>query len=104
MLTDVAIRKIGPSEKRREVPDGKVSGLYLIVQPSGVKSWAVRYRAFGIPKKFTLGSYPAIDLATARKRAQEALGDVAGGRDPGAAKSAAREAAKAERKADSDRV
>jgi integrase len=104
MLTDLEIKKLPIPESRREIPDGRIAGLYMIVQPSGAKSWAVRYRAFGIPKKLTLGAYPAIDLATARKRAQEALGTVAGGKDPGAAKKAAREAARAERKADVDRV
>jgi hypothetical protein len=47
------------------------------MQPSGARSGAVRYRAAGLPKKLTLGSYPTIDLAAARKRALEALGDVA---------------------------
>ena len=26
-------------ERRREIPDGLLPGLYLVVQPSGVKSW-----------------------------------------------------------------
>ena len=82
MLTDLEIKKLAIPESRREIPDGRIAGLYLVLQPSGAKSWAVRYRAFGIPKKLTLGSYPAVDLATARKRAQEALGEVAGGKIP----------------------
>jgi hypothetical protein len=56
------------------VPDGKISGLFLVVQPTGAKSWAVRYRANGAPKKFTIGPYPTIDFAAARRKAQEALG------------------------------
>jgi integrase len=62
------------------------------------------YRAGGLPKKLTLGSYPAIDLATARKRAMEALGEIAAGKDPAAIKMASRAAAKAERVADVDLV
>ncbi len=105
MLTDVAIQKLPtPTAARREVPDGKVTGLYLVLQPSGAKSWALRYRANGIPRKLTIGPYPAVGLATARRRAQEALGDVAGGKDPAAAKKAVREAAKAERADDDRRV
>jgi integrase len=103
MLTNIAIRKIGPSDKRREVPDGKVSGLYLIVQPSGVKSWALRYRRFGVPRKLTLGPYPGLDLAEARRKALEAVGDLARGNDPAEAKTAAR-AVRAEREAEIDRV
>ena len=74
------------------------------MQPSGAKSWAVRYRANGIPKKLTLGSYPALSLRAARERAQAATGEVAGGKDPAAEKKAARQAAKAARGAQSDRV
>ncbi|MDE3176804.1 MAG: integrase family protein [Pseudomonadota bacterium] len=79
MLTDLKIRNEGKGASRREIPDGKIAGLYLVVQPTGAKSWAVRYRVDGQPKKFTIGAYPAIDRAAARKRAQEALGEVAGG-------------------------
>jgi integrase len=96
MLTDLSIKKQPLPEKRREVPDGKIAGLYLVTQPSGAKSWALRYRVDGKPKKLTLGPYPAVDLGAARKRAQEAIGDVAGGKDPAAAKKAAREARRAE--------
>jgi integrase len=81
---------------RVEVPDGKGRGLYLVVQPSGAASWALRYRADGAARKLTLGRYPALGLAMARKRAAEALGEVAGGKDPARAKTAARAATKAE--------
>ena len=104
MLTDLSIKKLALPDKRREVPDGRIGGLYLIVQPSGAKSWAVRYRADGLPRKLTLGPYPAVDLATARKRAQEALGDVAGGKDPASAKQASKATATAERANDDKRV
>src|SRR5271155_3056804 len=96
MLTDLQIEKQLPNPgKRLEVPDGKVGGLYLVVQPSGAKSWALRYRVAGSPKKFTIGPYPAIGLAAARKRAQKALAEVVDGNDPSAQKKAAREAQKA---------
>ena len=104
MLSEITIKNIPLPAKRREVPDGKVTGLYLVIQPSGAKSWALRYRASGRPKKFTIGPYPAIDIGKARRRAQEALGEVAGGKDPAAAKNALREAAKTAREADVDRV
>ena len=39
MLTDLQIKKIALPEKRKEVPDGRVAGLYLVLQPSGAKSW-----------------------------------------------------------------
>ena len=83
MLTEIAIKNIPAFDKRREVPDGKITGLYLIVQPSGAKSWALRYRAAGAPRKLTIGPYPAIDIGKARKRAQEAIGEIVGGKGPG---------------------
>jgi hypothetical protein len=95
MLTDVQIRKLQAPATRREVPDGKISGLYLVLQPSGAKSWALRFRAAGKPAKLTLGPYPALDLANARRRAQEALGEIASGKNPAVEKKAAREAQKA---------
>jgi integrase len=104
LLTDVGIKKLALPEKRREVPDGRVSGLYLVLQPSGARSWALRYRIAGKPAKLTLGPYPVLDLANARRRAQEALGDVAGGRDPSSSKKAAKAAAKAEREAEDSRL
>ncbi len=75
--------------KRREVPDGALPGLYLVVQPSGVKSWATRYRHAGVPRKLTLGAYPLLSLAAAREKAREALRAVAEGRDPAAERTAA---------------
>jgi integrase len=95
VLTDLQIEKFARPAARREIPDGKIGGLYLVVQPSGAKSWALRYRAAGTPKKFTIGSYPAIGLAAARKRAQKALAEVVDGVDPSARKKAAREVQKA---------
>jgi integrase len=77
------------------VPDGKVTGLYLVLQASGAKSWALRYRAAGTPRKLTIGPYPAVDLASARRKAHEALGAIAQGIDPAAEKQASRAAAKA---------
>ena len=82
-LTTRAVETIKPRPKRQEIPDQLMAGLYLVVQPSGAKGWAVRYRHAGTPRKHTLGSYPAIDLKTARHLASKALRAVAEGRDPG---------------------
>jgi integrase len=61
-------------------------GLYLVVQPSGAKSYAVRYRHAGSPRKLTIGPHPAIDLASARTLGGKALRAAAEGRDPAAEK------------------
>jgi integrase len=103
-LTQIAVENLRGSDKRREVPDGRISGLYLVVQPSGAKSWAVRYRFDGRQRKYTIGPHPAVDLATARKRALEALGQLAGSVDPSVERKAARAALKAANEADADRI
>lgn len=89
-LTVRTLETLKPGSARREVPDGHMPGLYFIVQPSGAKSWAVRYRFAGQPRKHTLGPYPAIDLKSARKLGARALRAAAEGRDPGREKAQAR--------------
>ena len=89
-LTNRSIAMLKPAIQRLELPDRLLPGFYLIVQPSGAKSWAVRYRQHGRPCKQTLGRYPAINLAAARKLAGAALRDVAEGRDPRQEKQQAR--------------
>jgi len=94
-LTVRTIDTLATPEARREVPDGLLRGLYLVLQPSGARSWAVRYRnTAGTPRKHTLGTYPAIDLRSARELAQQALIEVAKGSDPSADRKAARTGAK----------
>src|SRR5258708_6191651 len=88
-----------PGPQRREIPDGGCTGLYLIVQPSGKQSWALRYRLNDKPKKLTLDDVTS--LAAARKAAADALHELAQGVDPAAKKFAAEAAAE---KAAADRA
>jgi integrase len=83
-FTDIAIRNLKAAETRREIPDPGCAGLYLILQPSGARSWAVRYRFNGTPRKLTLSG--CLTLAAARKLAGDALFDLEKGRDPAIAK------------------
>jgi integrase len=100
-LTAAAVRLAKASRDRREIPDGGCVGLNLLVQPSGAKSWALRYRRpDGRPAKLTLGSVFANDrqtepdtaptigghltLAAARRLVGELRHEIARGRDPGA--------------------
>jgi integrase len=93
ILTAKALEHLKPCPARREVPDGLLPGLYFVIQPSGKRSWAVRYRSGGRPRKLTLGGYPAINLKSARELARLALAKVAGGGDPGEEKKTANAAA-----------
>ena len=87
-LTAIAVENAKPGGGRREISDGR--GLFLVVQPSGGKSWAVRYRFNGKPAKLTLGKWPQVSLATARKLAADARHQVDKGGDPAGAKRQAR--------------
>ncbi|HKA46933.1 MAG TPA: tyrosine-type recombinase/integrase [Methyloceanibacter sp.] len=90
-LTDIAIQKLKPHAVRYEVPDPGARGLRVVVQPTGKKSFAVRYRnAAGRARKLTLAA--GITLAAARKLAGDALLEVAQGHDPATAKQNARRA------------
>src|SRR5262249_36215081 len=86
-LTDFKIQSLKPQPERYEISDPAARGLRVVVFPSGVKSFIVRYRAAGIQKKLTLQS--GISLAAARKFAAAAMHDVAQGLDPCQAKSEA---------------
>ena len=62
-LTAAAVKALLPGPARREVPDGGCPGLHLVIQPSGSKSWALRFRRpDGRPAKLTLGP---VDLSGA---------------------------------------
>lgn len=55
-LTDITVRSEKPApNKRREVYDADVPGLTLVIQSTGRKSWAFRYRFAGKSHKLTLG-------------------------------------------------
>jgi integrase len=93
-LTDISVKNAKPGKKlwAVEVPDGG-NGLYLVLWPSGKKTWAARFRVDGRPAKFTLGKYPDMSLAAARKAAIDAREQAAKGEDPNKKKREAKVAA-----------
>jgi len=93
-FTDIGIRNLEPGSERREIPDPGSRGLYLVLQPSGKRSFAVRYRSpiDGRPRKLTFAGN--ITLAAARKLASDALYEVEQGRDPADTKKESREKTK----------
>jgi integrase len=91
-FTDIAIRNLKPGTVRREIPDPGARGLYVIVEPSGFKSFAARFRFQGKPKKLSFGNVP---LSVARKLTADALHEAKEGRDPTSAKKQAKQARRA---------
>jgi integrase len=90
-LSDLAIRKAKPGPKALKLFDG--GGLYLYVAVTGTKRWRQKYRCLGKEKTLSYGAYPAVSLAEARHKRDEAHRLLAAGVDPGEHKKAAKAAA-----------
>jgi len=61
-------------------------GLYLRVSPSGGKSFVTLYTFDGKQRWLTIGRFPAMSLATARRKLEEIQRQIAEGKDPQQAK------------------
>src|SRR5690606_17571300 len=84
MLTDAQIRKIKPLEKKKRYSDEK--GLYLEVTSAGGMFWRLKYRFNARESTLTIGSYPEISLAQARRSRDEARIQLYQNIDPNAVK------------------
>lgn len=92
-LTDTNCRNAKPKPAPYKLTDGE--GLHLLVQPTGSRLWRMAYRFGGKQKTLAFGAYPALPLAAARKRRDEARELLALGIDPGEAKKQAKAAERA---------
>ncbi|EFK5334605.1 tyrosine-type recombinase/integrase [Escherichia coli] len=81
-LTNNEILKAKPREKDFTLHDG--DGLFLLVKTSGKKLWRFRYQrpTSGSRTNLSLGSYPALTLASARQIRDQYLTTLAQGIDP----------------------
>jgi hypothetical protein len=93
-MTNISIAALKPREERYEISDPQQRGLRVTVHPGGTKTFIVRYRYGGRPKKLTLA--PGITLEQARKLAGDAMFEVARGNDPAAQKAEAKAAAQSD--------
>jgi integrase len=89
-LSDVEVRNAKPKDKEYKLMDG--FGLFLLVTPTNGKLWRLDYRYGGKRKTMAFGAYPALSLADARKRREEAKKLLANGVDPGAVRKAQKQA------------
>lgn len=80
-LTDPLIRGLVP-EKRIEIYDKHTRGLAVRVSPTGYKSFVYRYRYGKDVKRITIGKYPKLNLAQARKLVTELEILLHQGKDP----------------------
>src|SRR5271170_7209433 len=90
-LTDVAAERLKPPPQgRAEYFDAAFRGLSLRITAQGHKSWSLFFRIDGRQRRFTLGKYPALKPADARREAARILDKVEHGGDPQAERRAAR--------------
>lgn len=79
-LTEAAIKSTKVADKPRKLFDG--GGLYLLVVPGGGRYWRLKYRFGGKEKSLSLGIYPEVTLAAARKLRGEARALLVAGVNP----------------------
>ena len=81
LLTDMACRNATSEGKTiRKLSDG--GGLYLWVYADGKKYWRLRYWVNKVEKSLSLGVYPVVTLAKARKLSTENCGKLENKLDP----------------------
>lgn len=79
-LSDVQIRSLKPRDRIYKISDA--NSLYLEVHPTGARLWRFKYTWYGKQKRIALGAYPAVGLAEARRRRDEARQKIREGIDP----------------------
>ena len=70
MLNDTKIKALKPQEKQYRVTDR--DGLYLVVLPTGTKTFRYDYKINGRRETYTIGVYGIVTLARAREMLLEA--------------------------------
>lgn len=81
-LTARYLDALRPRDERYEVFDAMVPSLALRVTTAGHKSWVLFYRHHGRLRRLTLGRYPDLGLAEARRMATKERGRIVSGADP----------------------
>lgn len=84
-LTDTFVKNVKSTGSVAGDKHSDGQGLYLLVKKSG-KYWRMGYRYIGRQKTLALGIYPAVSLAKARRRRDQARELLADGIDPSLAK------------------
>jgi hypothetical protein len=90
-LTDTKLRAMKPNGKIQKESDGDWLYAYIGAKSKSI-SWQMGYRFENKQKVLTLGRYPEVSLADARKKCLEARQVLADGYDPGLVKKSKKEA------------
>lgn len=76
MLTELKVKNAKPGTH------ADANGLYLVVKPTGAKSWVFRHQVNGKRRLMGLGSVADVSLKVARTKAVAAKAEFQAGRDP----------------------
>jgi integrase len=79
-LTATEVKNLPAKSTVYRAFDGQ--GMYIEVHPSGSMYWRMKYQLHKSEKRISLGKYPEVSLAQARKLREEARALVAAGKDP----------------------
>jgi integrase len=80
ILFATTVTNAKPQARDYKLSDG--GGLYLLVRPNGAKLWRLNYRYLEKGRTLAFGAWPAVALADARARRDEARRLLAAGIDP----------------------
>ena len=82
-LTDLKLRKVKPNAgKRLDIWDTRIPGFGVRISPAGTKTFVLMYRIHNRKRRVSIGRYPEIGLADARRIALEMRAQIARQEDP----------------------
>lgn len=81
-LTSTQIKNARPSAKPTTIFDGMETGLHVLLQPNGTKTFRLKIKINGKDRRLTLGSFPDMSLAEAREESSKIKKKVRQGIDP----------------------
>lgn len=70
LFSDNMLTPLEPGKRAYRIYDERCPGLFLEVLPSGLKKWRLRREIDGRRRQVTLGTYPGLTIAKARKLAE----------------------------------
>jgi integrase len=82
VLTPTAIKNALPRSTPFTIFDGKETGLHVLVQSSGTKTFRLKTSIDGKDKRITLGQFPGMTLVEARAEAARLKTEIKKGIDP----------------------
>ena len=71
VLSDRHIKSLKPTGHRYDVRDAALPGLAIRINANGTKAWSVIVSRGGKRQRVTIGNYPEVSLAEARRKAEE---------------------------------